>query len=121
MLAVALELAGNLVVTGASYAMPPLCFIPLAHLEHRVRSECLERCKRMWACLEKIEATALQVSSCHSFLRNLGVSYHQFSRELFIRLAEVDFGEVPQDDQEYTGQYSQTFLSSLVCEEGSTS
>lgn len=117
MLALALELSGNLVVTGASYAMPPLCFIPLVRPEPRARAECLEGCKRMWSCLLKMEATALHDSACHSFLRNLGVGYHQFARELFVRLSGCDFREVLGDVREDVREYSQTFLSSLVCEE----
>lgn len=111
------HLSGQLLLTGMAYQMPPLSFLRLLDPVDANRQEALATCRRDWEALQALEATSLESGACQSFTTALLVGKQQFSRELYVRLAEVGFDMVPADVRSDLLGFSRSYLSSLICEQ----
>lgn len=113
-----LHLCGALSLASMGFDMPPFSFLRLISPSAEEKRDALNYHKNAWQALEKAEELARDHSHCAELVSSALVGLQQFNREVFVLLLEAEWQEVPDLVHSMVSEFSRSWFSSLICEEG---
>lgn len=97
--------------------LPPLSFFRLLQTDEAGKQSALATLAEEWACLQRLERSALLDASCAAFVRNLSFPASQLVREYFVMLDESEFAFVPERLQTEVAERARAWTSTKIVED----